>query len=883
MSQSTERGSGTAPWLVDAHIQAAAPSVFVGRTEEIDRLRRGLRDVPLAAIAGLAGVGKSALARAIGAAWDGPVTRHQVAPGQPLAELLDDLRRTLAPEAQGTPELQTDLERLKDAAGRLDRDAALAIVDDVDRLGEVAPELLGALAALLRRGRVIVTSRTRFLDRADGPERVEVVLGGLDEASARTLWSRLDDLYGARPGFEAAWERTHGNPFFLRRAHAGDLEAADPVGTTVASLDPAERRLALALALVGAPVPREAAARLSPPQAAREAMRGLVAKLVVEPTGCGELVVHDLLAQGLRAAASAEELVAGHRAVADALEGAPLGLIAGTRLRVRHMVAAGMIRSARDLLLARAPELVRSGGAGDLLRGLDLVTSDGDAEARLARARVMARMLDFGRAYDEVLALGADRPGAEDSLRATFAQFAMLTLRLDVAERVSRGALLVPGLSPELRARFATVYLIVATFQGNGDDARAAIDRAAHGFSTQPARGYIALSRAFSLWLEERDAEAERAMRAAWALFQDTFAFRTRVMAPTFMVSVLARAGKVNDAEAALAEAEAVLARFDDPLMRVSLRALRATLLESQGDFAAARDQARSAEDTWSRAGCPFGVLWTKLVRARATLYCGQVRAGAKLLDEIVREAEGVGASLIARLAARARRGDALHALTGAPSAESSRPGELRRERVIAVLRSAAAGQIAVARGYLAAIDRHALDPLERALVAVAEWALEATEGEAPAADDPRVRIACEDAARAGADPELIPAIVAALRDQLTRRDARPEQPARAIVVDRRSDSIRADAVVVELGHRPALRRLLYALLEAPERRCSRAALARAIWAVEYRPAVHDGALWVNVKRLRALLAPAGLRVASDEDGVRLRLEPGRELHVIPS
>jgi hypothetical protein len=44
---------------------------------------------------------------------------------------------------------------------------------------------------------------------------------------------------------------------------------------------------------------------------------------------------------------------------------------------------------------------------------------------------------------------------------------------------------------------------------------------------------------------------------------------------------------------------------------------------------------------------------------------------------------------------------------------------------------------------------------------------------------------------------------------------------------------------------------------------------------------VHDGALWVNVKRLRALLAPTGLHVASDDEGVRVFVEPGCELQVI--
>ena len=493
-------------------LRSTASPVFVGREVEIGRLERGLRDVRLASIVGLAGVGKSALAQRFAGRWRGPVVCHHVRAGQLAAELLDDVRRSLAPPERGTPELATDGERLIDVADRLDRAAALAVIEDADRLGDAAG-VLEALASRLGAGRVVTTSRTRIHDAASGPERVEIVLGGLDAAAAGELWARLDDLYGRRPGFVIAWQRTRGNPFYMRRAHAGDLDADDPVAATVAALDADQRRIALALALIGVPFPRDLALRLLPetatPEAARVAIRGLIAALVVEPAERGHLLVHDLLGDGLCAAASDEERVAAHRAIAGALEGASLGLIAGTRLRVRHLVAAAMIGQARDLLLARAPELVRSGGAGELLRGLDLVTTDDDSEARLARARAMARMLDLDRAYHEVVALGADRDDAGDQLRATFAHLAMLTLRLDVAERVSRAGLMSPTVAPELRIRFAMVHVLTATFQGDGRAARSTIERAAGGSPVPLVRGCAALSQAFSLWLEERDAEAE--------------------------------------------------------------------------------------------------------------------------------------------------------------------------------------------------------------------------------------------------------------------------------------------------------------------------------------------------------------------------------------
>jgi len=858
--------------------------VFVGRAAELERLRRGLADVPFAVIVGLAGVGKSALAQRFADGWRGPVARHHVSVGMAVTSLLDDLRRGLALPGEPTVEMRTDLERVTALAARMDRGAALAIIEDADRLPDVAwLAALDVLASLLRRGRVIATCRARLHERAGGPERVEVILDGLDAGAAAELWARLDDLHGARGGFEEAWQRTRGNPFHLRRAHAGDLDG-DPASPTVAALEPAERRLALALALVGMPLPRELAVELvagdplaAGPLAAERAIRGLAARLVVDTTARGELVVHDLLGGRLIAAASREETIAAHRAIGS-LDGAGLGLIAGTRLRVRHLAAAGMARPARDLLLARAAELVRSGGAGELLRGLDLVTSEADAEARLARARAMARMLDFGRALDEVMALGPDRDGAGDSLRATFAHLALLTLGLDVAGRVSRAGLASPTAPPELRVRFAVVHLLTSTYRGDGDAARAAIDRAAAGLASPLMRGYAGFARAFSLWLEERDGEAEQAMRAAWPLFRDRLGFRASVLAPAFMVTVLARVGKIADAAAALAEAERSLARFNDPLMTLSLRAMRATLLESQGDFAAARDEAAAAEDGFAGAGHRIGALWSRLVRARASLACGQLRAGRRLLDQVTREAAAAGAALMVRLAARAGRADPWVALTGPPPPDSSRPGEARRDRVLAVLRSLGAGQVAVARGYLAALDRAAVDPLEAALLAVADRALDLGDpagADRAGTDDPRVHRACEAAARAGADPELVPTIAAWL-DQ--RAAARAAGQVRRVVVDRRADEIRVGDLTIDLARRPALRRLFYALLEAPGRGHDRTALARAIWAIDYRPSVHDGALWVNVKRLRALVARAGLQIVSHDDGVGLRVEPGCEL-----
>src|SRR5678815_2385585 len=90
------------------------------------------------------------------------------------------------------------------------------------------------------------------------------------------------------------------------------------------------------------------------------------------------------------------------------------------------------------------------------------------------------------------------------------------------------------SLTPTLRVRLSTVQVLTRTAMGDGEEARAATCDAASG-APELVRAYLEFTRAFSLWLEERDADAEQVMRGAWALCRGVLSFRARVLAPLFL------------------------------------------------------------------------------------------------------------------------------------------------------------------------------------------------------------------------------------------------------------------------------------------------------------------------------------------------------------
>src|SRR5882724_4066120 len=133
-------------------------AIFVGRDEPLRRIEQALVRVPVAVICGVAGIGKSTLAFSLAERWANTVVYQRISDGEPLAQLIDDVRRTLA--RGPVPELGDDAERMADLAERLDDAHALLVIDDLHRLDPGhRRRLVHGIGHLLRRGRLIVTTR----------------------------------------------------------------------------------------------------------------------------------------------------------------------------------------------------------------------------------------------------------------------------------------------------------------------------------------------------------------------------------------------------------------------------------------------------------------------------------------------------------------------------------------------------------------------------------------------------------------------------------------------------------------------------------------------------------------------------------------------------
>jgi len=265
------------------------------------------------------------------------------------------------------------------------------------------------------------------------------------------------------------------------------------------------------------------------------------------------------------------------------------------------------------------------------------------------------------------------------------------------------------------------------------------------------------------------------------------------VLAPLFFASVLARNGKLAESEQVISEVESDVSEFEDPLVQVSQRMIRATLLESHGAFEDALQLVGQVEATYHQAGLVLGMLWARVYRGRLLLLTGRVRAGRACLDELTRIAGEHGARVIARLARDALRADPLQALAHG-AGPSTRPGEVRRGGAIAAIQAVTEGRLEIARGYVVGLEIDGtLDPLSAALLDVVRAAL------APTTD--RVALyerALTAAAAAGADPELIPAIAARVAIVPGAADEI------AIVIDTVHHELRCGDRVIALARRPA-------------------------------------------------------------------------------
>lgn len=854
MVRSPKRRTKPAPaWSV---LAPAPPALFIGRAGELRALVSGLGRVPVGLVYGVGGIGKSALAYAAAASWRHPVVYRRISDDDRVLAVVDDLRRSLA--AGAIIDIRDPARALEALALAVEASSALLLVDDLHLLppGEGA-RLVEQLGRALRRGRLLATSRER-LPRSDGIDRIELTLKSLDREPASALWRSLDSLYGPSNGFEAALQASAGNPLLLRRWHAGEVPSDDPVGDLVGLLSTDERRAAGMLASTTLRIPASALVEALGAHG-RAVVASLVRKMIVEADASG-LSVHDLLRPRLLDGLDANDARACHRRLAALVAGLDADPVVRAREVVRQLGAAGAWSDAGAYLLGVATELIRLGAARDLLRAYEAIPRPHRSRAvAIARARTMARAGSLEEACSELERLGADGE-PESELNLALAQVAMLVGQLTVADQAAARALAQP-LEPTQLVRAQTTRALIWSHLDRGDEARAFLESAETATAQPKHRAHLALTRAFTLWLDERVGvgEAQALIERARLLYDDgADAYQAGALALPLVSAVLAREGRADDAWSALDRAQSLLAgRSEDVLLTHEVQFLRAAMQLELGRRHEALALTVATERAFGARGNVLGARLAQVWRGRVLLVLGRVGEARELLREVA--ASSTALPSVQRAVERSHRYDPLVQL-GATGAAPS-PALAGRQRLFAALAAAAEADVAGVRQRLrgaAAASRGPGYALDRALVHLTRARLAAAQGDATGAARERRRAQAEAAEEADAG------LVAQLAAAIGLGDAAAEP----VVLDVDGETLRWGAQSVALGPRPALRRLLFVLASGGN--LDKAALAAELWGTAYKPITHDNALWVNMMRLRKLVAPAGLTVQTTEAGYRL-------------
>ncbi|QSQ23369.1 winged helix-turn-helix domain-containing protein [Pyxidicoccus parkwayensis] len=861
------------------------PAVFVGRAEEVQRLGGMLRRVRTGVVYGLPGVGKSALSAAVAARYRGPVVHRRIRPGDTLDAVVDDVRRLLseAPVAQAL----SDASRLEELALALEARRALCVLDDLHGLKPAErAALLEEVGGRLRQGALLATSREAVPRRASSPDRFELRLDGLPEPAARALWEQLDALYGPREGFDAAWDRSRGVPFLLRRAHAGDAGDDEPVRAALAALPPDERRLAAVLALSEVPLPARALQGVLPGGDAEETLRRLGARLLVETDAQGRHGVHDLVREALTSLLTPDEARAAHESLLALLEHEPLPAVVRVRAACRHLEALGRGRERADFIVEQAESLVRLGAAAELLSLLgSLPEALRTPEVRLARARALVRLLDLRRALAELLelraALEATSASEEDALRedvgTVLVRVALFSLEVETCEK-TLAAMPMPR-QPEVFLQQLLAWAALRFFQGRLDESLEMLDSAAAASEDRRVLGWCAYARVLMLWIEGRDSELAEPLAQCVSLLEGAPLDSRGPMVTALSAGILSRLGRITEAEAALAKARERLGRLGAPRLALELDCISAWCLADRGERRAALAALRDTEARAEHAGYLFVRHLSRLGAGRMLLELGRRAEGLALLDVVESDARARGAHGLARAAEVARAVDVTRqvALPATVEPREVRPGVAARQRALAALHAAMQGDSVRVAGLLASLDSLARGEdfaLERALGHLSR-ALLHQRAERPLDAQAAMEAAARDASVGEVDPELIPELARALAPRTALPQADAPGISDAVVVDARQHVVRTPGRTVSLAKRVLPRRLLYALARQPGRTLPKEACVRAMWDAEYDPRLHDNSLRVHVSFVRELLEGTSARVVFEDPGYRLDASEG--------
>jgi tetratricopeptide (TPR) repeat protein len=858
-----------------------APSaIFVGRDEQLRRIEQVIARVPVAVIYGIAGVGKSMLAFSFAERWAGTALYQHIGDGE-LARLIGDMRRGLARGQRLEP--RGDGDGMAEIAQRLDDSHALLVLDDLHRLAPGAQrELVHGIGQLLRRGRLIVTTR-ELPDLGEDFDHLSLRLGGLDRDAARALWTALDELRGPAPGFEIAWRRVQGNPLLLRRAHAG-APAVDSCAAALSAFTADERRVAGVLALANLPLPMTVLERLLPEARVRDAVRGLTARLIVDMQPDGACALHEMFRDELQRGMSADERQAIHAELARVLADANLGVVTRAHELCHHLGALDRFEDVACVLVAHGAQFIRHGAAGELLRNLEAIPKPQRTSlVQISHARTLGRLFDLRGAYDTLeQLLDAGTEPRRDVLLG-FAPIAMLTGRLAVAERAFAEVLARHDLAPWSRVCAQFACGILRTYQGHGDDARACLRRAIAEAGSREAEGVLLAAEAGCFWLDDRDAEAAEPVRRASLLLEGCRrTVHGALLAPAALAVVLARLGRFVEAEPWLRQISERLAQSSEVRSRVICKIALASVDYERGMRAMAIAGFTEAAELAEASGDMLASLQTRTYLARLMLLMGQRRQALVRLAQIAAKARALGISNAVRAAERAQLLDPIVQLRAAssPDEPDTKTGAAVRARCMAALRAACDGDGITVAALLetnAPLTTGSDYALDRALGYLARAVLARARGDGKLSAAAMVDARTE--ARAGdVDPDVIEELDAELgrlrvvtgERTLLRASYSDVVTSGAILLDGRRHELHVRGRVRPLGRQAVLREILYALSGRIGRVVSKQDMAVRLWGGRYDPTIHDNRLWANIRRLRLFLADSRLNIEFVDDGYQL-------------
>ncbi|HLL81938.1 MAG TPA: winged helix-turn-helix domain-containing protein, partial [Longimicrobium sp.] len=515
------------------------------------------------------------------------------------------------------------------------------------------------------------------------------------------------------------------------------------------------------------------------------------------------------------------------------------------------------------------------------LRAYELVPRERRSpELELARWRTLIRVGEMARVQEELHRQNG-HASPSDELLLLRGQIAMLSGELAVAQSTLEGLLKRPSLNLRIKASAQLALARTLAHLGHGEEARRQLTELER--ETQDARVAFAcaLGRLESLFIEERDDEADEAIHRAREFADRLSSLHARVIVPALVAAIRARQGRMQDAEEALKSAERELARPEDVILRASLRFLRANLLFERGDRTAALEEFRNLGLAAEQNRSLLLALWAQVHAGRVMLAIGQREQGYRQLQDVERRARERGIVSVQRMVERSSVLDPLNQLQAGPTnPPQGRRGAVVRARAMEALRAAAAGEGGRSLLLLeanAGQDGGAGYALDRAIGHLARATLARLQGREVEADESLGR-ANREAASEAVDAELLPALASAVGRlrAVTGAERRflPDVPADLeryeVVLDGRTHELRNRQGAISLKSRPVLRRLLYALAGRPNGAFTKEELARAIWSGAYNAMVHDNALRVNIKNLRALLDGSGLAVDLQENGYSL-------------